>query len=130
MYRREKRLPVIQSTLQDSADHRNECAVKSLTLAVGLRAIRSSARLIDSNRREQFCEERRFELCAAIRVKVRWHSVARHLFCVDGAGARRGARVSDKDGLCLAGEAVDHGQNGLKKLPERERALAAYNVDV
>ena len=124
------RLPVIRSTLHRAAEHRVECAVESLALAIGLRAIRSSARLIDSKSRAQFGEESRFELRAAIKVHLLWHSVARDLFWADGAGTRRGAFGSNGDRLCPTGEAVDHYQNGLGRWTERERDLAAYNVDV
>ena len=79
--------------------------------------------------RAQFGEERRFELRATIRLQLLWHSVARDPFCVDGAGTRRGALVSDGNGLCPAREAVDYYQNSLGKWLQRERALAAYNFD-
>ena len=90
----------------------------------------SRARLIDSKSRAQYGKERRFELRATIRVQLLWHSVARDPFCIYSAGTRRGALVSDGNGLCPAGEAVNHGQNGLWRWPKRARALAAYNVDV
>ena len=63
-------------------------------------------------------------------MQLLWHSLARDLFCVDGAGTRRGALVSDRNCLCPAGEAVYHSQDGLGRRPERKGALAAYNVDV
>ena len=102
----------------------------SLALAVGLRAIRSGARRIDLKRRAQFGKECRYELRAAIGVQLLWHPVACDPFCVDGSGTRRGALVSDGNGLCPAGEAVYHSQYGLVRQPERKRALAAYNVDI
>ena len=111
-------------------EHRDESAVELLAFAVILRAIRSNARLIDSKSRAQFGEERRFELRAAVRVQLFWHSVARDSFCVDSAGTRRGAQFSNGNCLCLAGEAVYNNQDGLKGRPERKGALAAYNVDV
>ena len=96
---REERLPVIRSTLHGAAEHREECAVESLTLAVGLRAIRSRARFIDSKSRAQLGEKLRFELRSTIRVQLLRHSVARDPFCIDSAGTRRGALVSDGDGF-------------------------------
>ena len=112
------------------AEHRDECAVESLALAIGLRARRGGARLIDSKSRAQFSEKRRFKLRAAIRVQLLRHSVARDPFCIDSAGTRRGALVSDGDGFCPAVKAVYQRQDRLRRRPEREGALAAYNVDV
>ena len=116
--------------MHSAAEHRDECAVESLALAYRLRAISSSARLIDFKNRAQFGEESRFKLRVAVRVQLLLHSVARDQFCVESAATRRGALVSDGNYLCSASEADYHNQNGLMRRPERQRALVVYIVDV
>ena len=80
--------------------------------------------------RAQLGEERRLELRSTIRVQLLRHSVAGDPFCIDSAGTRRGALLSDGDCFCPAAKAVYHRQDKLRRRPEREGALAAYNVDV
>ena len=125
-----ERLPVIRSKLHGAAEHRDECAVESLALAVGLRAIRSTARLIDSKCCAQLNEERRFELRSTIRGQLLRHSVAGNPFCIGSTGTRRVPLVSNVDGFCLAVKAVYHRQDRLIRRRERMGVLAGYSVVV
>ena len=78
-HRGQKGLSVVWAPLHRAVQQCDESAVKPLALAIGVRAVRRRACLVDAKSDAQLFEERALELGAAVRVDLFGRSVARYL---------------------------------------------------
>ena len=127
---RQQRLPVVRALEHGAAQHRDESAIESLALSVRLRSVRRRSRFVDAESVAELREDCGFELDSAIGMQLLRDAVSRDPLRVHCASDCHCGLIGDRNGFGPSGEAIDHREDRFRRRAERERVLAADDIDV